>query len=203
MTIDLPLPPSSPVADSAFVDESAMRLLGLAMFPSCETFPGASFDGGAQKMPPRRIAREIYDAVDLSVAASPVLPPGTLVPHGAARQTDGRYTVDDLVSLGGRCPDTFNVEAKEIKLWRARFLVVRDMLYHALTTSDYRHVSEIGFFEIYRHSVRQQIIAAYFPHGLVLPHPESPIGQKLGEMPPPYVFGDGSIAVAVSERKEA
>ena len=154
---------------------------------------------GGGPRPPQDIPQSVFDAVDLSVECSPVLPPNCLHPKAAVKQVDGRYTVDDFPAwfCNSWLPDTFHVEASELRLWRARYLIMRDLLFHALVFDDFRYVAPY-IADIYSYSVRQRVLAAYFPKGVFVPGKDNPIRASMdAERPPyePYIFGDGSIAV--------
>jgi hypothetical protein len=185
---------------SEIVSESLSRALTTAFSAPGFACVEAPATGSAKKLPPQDIPRRIVEAVDLAVCCSLVLPPYRYQPCAAVLQENGRYTIDGLSSLfgGSWLPDTFNVPAEELRLWRARFLICRDALYHALVTRDYQYASFLG--SLHHYPTRCALIGMFFPEGVMLPDEGSELARELAAKAPPYRFADGSIAVEVSER---
>ncbi len=168
------------------ISDSIARILSLAPVPP-----------ELDRIPPQDVPRAVYEAVDLDIAHSPILPPNMPLPLPAVKQTDGRYTVDGLRSWfgGGWSPDTFNVPAEEIRLWRARYLIMRDLIYHALVTEVYRYVP---WYDLCHYPTRERVLGAFFPGGVFIPGKDNPLRKGFDPEKPPHVFADGSIAAEVT-----
>lgn len=148
---------------------------------------------------------DIADSVDLGIAYKPVLMPRTIYPSpSVSKLENGKFAIYDV----GWCPfedskHRWNVEAKALKVHRARFLLQRDLIYQDLVLGVgvkegaphfFRHWTGGPLMRIMPWTFRRDIVPQYFPDGVFIPDRDSnPLGKHIAKH---YVCADGTIVVS-------
>lgn len=135
---------------------------------------------------------DVLEFVDLEIEHTPVLPGDIWTPKQTALTENGSYYVYDWTYGYGSYTDgrhTWNVEARTIREWRARFLVMRDEIFRTVVTGDYRNLPDLA-----RYSVMRQVL----PRFGIFWTPEGDLREAIAKHyreAEKYRYADGSILV--------